>query len=306
MKTRILKTTSLVMGFCALMLLGSLQSHAQTVIYDQSFNAAYPNWPTGWSSSSNKGWVMDTSVANESYVWNNTNGYSFASGGAMVDIANPDNGDTGTYTLTSIGISTLGYDSITATFGARLTKHFADSGSVIKSFEWSSYTGGTWGSWNAIPFTQVNNNSNWYVINDSVPMALPTAAAGQDSIKFLWVAFIHSNTSSGSPSGTFRFDDFIVAGDTTETTGINIVNTVSPVSLYPNPASNFVIINNPSGNNYMVRLTDVTGKILKTVYISNNQNKIDVSDFAPGFYMAQLISSDTNEQAQVIKLVVIR
>jgi hypothetical protein len=308
MKTKIYKNTLiLITAFCALMLLCTQQSRAQaTVIYDQSFNAAYPNWPSGWSSSSNKGWMMDTSTANASYVPTaGEYGYPGASGGAMVDIANPDNGDTGTYTVTSTGISTIGFDTITAIFGARQTSHFTDSGSVIKYFEWTSYSDGSWNTtWDTIPFTRSPADSYWHLCNDSAPITLPSGAAGQDSIKFRWEAFIHSNTRSKAASGTFRFDDFIVAGDIS--TGINNVNTVSPVSLYPNPASNFATINNIAGKNYTVRLTDVTGKTIKTVYISNSENRIDTSDMTPGFYMAQLISSDTNVQTQVIKLVIIR
>ncbi len=304
MKTKIYKNTSiLVTAFCLLLLLCSQQSQAQKVIYDQTFNAAYPNWPSGWSSSSPNGWVMDTNSTNQSYVWNSSSmsGYSWASGGAMVEISPPVDGDTATYTLTSTGISTIGFTNITATFGARITKHFQDSGSVIKYFEWTNYSGGAWNAiWTNIPFIQNDSNSNWYVINDSMLMALPAGAAGQDSIRFRWVTYI-----APTPSGTYRFDDFIVAGDSVAT-GIKTLNVSSLLSLFPNPASNFVEINNPAGKDYAVRLTDVTGKTLKTAYISNTENRINVSDIAPGFYMAQLISSDNDVEQQVIKLVIIR
>jgi len=301
MKTKIYKVALLVIAIGLLLFSDAQQSNAQVTIYTQTFNAAYPNWPAGWTSSSVNGWVMDTSASNQSYVWNDSAGYNFASGGAMVEISNPDNGDTGTYTLTSGPISTVGYDSITLFYGARLTSHFADSGSVIKSLSWTNNGGVTW---TPVTYTQVTNNSNWYAINDSTPIALSSGAANQDSIKFRWVAFIHSNTRKGAASGTYRIDDLLLSGDVS--TGINNVVKANAVNLFPNPASSVITINNTLGKAITIRIINVTGQVLKTVISSDTQNKINVSNLDPGVYFVQTNDTNNNTQLQVIKLAVVR
>ena len=194
------KSSCLVAIFFILILLHPQQSEAQLPIYVQTFNTAYPNWPAGWSTlPASGGWVMDTSTANAS------NGYPGASGGAMVEIANPISGDTATYVLTSAGMSTIGFTNITVIYGARNTTHFSDSGSTISSFQWSSDKI----NWNNISYIENANNSKWDLINSGVPMALPAAAAGQDSIWFRWIAYLVP-----TPSGTYRIDDLNINGDT--------------------------------------------------------------------------------------------
>jgi len=179
----------------------TITNPVQSVIYDQTFNAAYPSWPSGWSASPSKsGWVMDTSTANNSLAAGLTT-YTDASGGAMVEVSNPTTTNA-TDLLYSAPISTVGYTSISITYGVRNSSKFNSNGSSI-SLAWSS-DGATW---NNIPFTDANNDGNWYLINDGIRINLPAAAANQPSIQFQWTANLVITTS-----GTYRIDDFQVFG----------------------------------------------------------------------------------------------
>jgi len=178
----------------------------QSLIYDQNFNAAFPNWPTGWSASpSSGGWKMDTSSANNSATGAGEGTYAGASGGAMVELKNPTTGNGGSYTMTVTGvISTVGYTNISCIWGARNSSNFSTNGSAINNFAWSS-DGGT--TWNTINYIQNPGNSDWQQVDDGVNIPLPAAVAGVVNLSFQWTGTVVVTTS-----GDYRFDDFQVFG----------------------------------------------------------------------------------------------
>lgn len=171
----------------------------QSIIYNENFdetNFLSPGLPTGWSAAPVGGWITDSS--------NFSTGYPSASGGRNLDLDNSKL-PTGDYTLYSKQIATTGFKNITVTYGARFSKHFADSGSVIKSFAWSS-DGGV--NWQTIPFIENTNDSFWYIINQGLNLSLPATADNQPQIMFRWVAHVVA-----AASGSYRIDDFSIQGD---------------------------------------------------------------------------------------------
>ncbi len=81
------------------------------------------------------------------------------------------------------------------------------------------------------------------------------------------------------------------------TGGITSANTISgvnpdrDVTVYPNPVKNYVIVDNIAGFR-QIKLIDIQGKIVKTIYISSNQEKIDLNNIRSGMYTIQLIDEN--------------
>jgi hypothetical protein len=141
---------------------------AQTIIYNENFNADSTALPAGWTTTGNA-WHVETSNASTGYIG--------ASGLANVAVRNDS--ATGVYDLISKSISTVGYNNIGVIWGARLTTNFPTPGSAIQGLYWSSHNGVTW---NAVTYTENTNNSVWSLDNGSVPVVLPAGASNQPSL----------------------------------------------------------------------------------------------------------------------------
>lgn len=174
----------------------------QETLYTENFDETTivsPTLPDGWNAKPNSGWTNDSSASNIS------TGYAGASGMRNM-VVNNDSLTSEYDTLISASYSTLYKKNITVTYGARYSKHFSDNGSSIISFSYSTDNGN---SWIKIPYTENTNDSNWYIINAGLRMALPSDAGNVSSLKFRWIAH-----RVPTPSGSYRIDDFKVLGTT--------------------------------------------------------------------------------------------
>jgi hypothetical protein len=86
------------------------------------------------------------------------------------------------------------------------------------------------------------------------------------------------------------------------TLSINQNTTSTTTMLYPNPANDVVTITTAKAQS-MVKIVDVTGKLVYTTII-NNQGSIDTSAFANGVYLVQI--SNENQFPNVAKLLINR
>ncbi len=66
------------------------------------------------------------------------------------------------------------------------------------------------------------------------------------------------------------------------TTSVNELNKESELSFYPNPAKEVLHINNPDGDSKTVEIKDITGKTVKTVFVSENKQTINLSNLYKG------------------------
>lgn len=73
------------------------------------------------------------------------------------------------------------------------------------------------------------------------------------------------------------------------------------VSLYPNPASDQVSISNESGENILVTVFDITGKMVKSFASADLVIEMDVTDLEKGNYAVVLKSASTTKTIQLQK-----
>lgn len=82
------------------------------------------------------------------------------------------------------------------------------------------------------------------------------------------------------------------------TTGVNTENTGNLLNIYPNPASDYIIIN--TADVTFVEIYDITGKnILSTV--TTTDNKVDISHLSKGTYLVYLHTEGKVTTSKLVK-----
>ena len=108
-----------------------------------------------------------------------------------------------------------------------------------------------------------------------------------------------SSSSAGSVSaGVQQAYEVSVATQVSET-NLNI-----EASVYPNPTTDFLILNVPEiEENYTYQVTDINGKQLNTGLINNTQTNLDFSSYVIGTYFIKLAGQANSniKTFQVIK-----
>lgn len=101
----------------------------------------------------------------------------------------------------------------------------------------------------------------------------------------------------GSASTDFYLDDLKITWTGTNTLNSETFNT-NKISLYPNPAQNFVVLNNKPDSIENIDIYSITGHLVKSVDLKSNNDKIDIKDLAPGLYF---LKTDESKPLKFIK-----
>jgi hypothetical protein len=102
-----------------------------------------------------------------------------------------------------------------------------------------------------------------------------------------------NNTYESTRSGLGSDGQFAVA-DTSVTLGIPAPVAAEGISVYPNPAVDFVTVSNNSNAVCTYELYDATGKMLSSVSNADVVNKFDLASYSNGFYFIRIIKTDSN------------
>jgi hypothetical protein len=83
------------------------------------------------------------------------------------------------------------------------------------------------------------------------------------------------------------------------TSGINDISSY-PVSIFPNPATNELTINNLDKNS-LIAIYDLTGRLLVKKTAESSIEKMDISSLANGIYSLKITDSRTNKSFLFLK-----
>ena len=78
------------------------------------------------------------------------------------------------------------------------------------------------------------------------------------------------------------------------------VNNQERISVYPNPVSDYLFIQ-LKNHTTQFTISDITGKTISHHIISENSNKIDVSNLSPGVYLLQIIGKTETSSVKFVK-----
>jgi len=82
---------------------------------------------------------------------------------------------------------------------------------------------------------------------------------------------------------------------------VNVIEDISDVSAYPNPAKDNVILLIPNGEASVVDIFDISGRKVKTLSVNGIENSLYVGDLSSGLYILNIIQSkgSTNVKLQI-------
>ena len=90
------------------------------------------------------------------------------------------------------------------------------------------------------------------------------------------------------------FDNFVMRASSTDTLlGTDeVVSRANAFSVYPNPANDFVKVSSYDYSINKVEMTDINGRVVKTISNNSNEIQIDFSDLSQGVYVMRITSSE--------------
>ncbi len=112
------------------------------------------------------------------------------------------------------------------------------------------------------------------------------------------VYFENTSTSFMTPADGWTPSTACSPGDTvtliSENSGVLPVEeqNFSNITIYPNPSNGFINISNLKETS-RVRITNITGQIVKDVMVGVNDNRIDIQELSQGFYFVELEGKKT-------------
>ncbi len=215
-------------------------------------------------------------------------------------ITRPLDFSDGSFIHDTLGIATWQYESYTDDGGTGVTEADKASSNAINSFDnltwkWSSlWRGDGWktvssavdlydmgpstyaGAGNSLFFKYVNNGVTMYVSSMRLATLGNTHTISQDTINTVISEILKD--AIGAP------------------TKINKLHTAN-ISIYPNPATNYIQLNNQ--NKAQIRISDICGRTLISKTVQPNAY-INISELNPGIYNISIVSNNKSFSQKIV------
>ncbi len=129
---------------------------------------------------------------------------------------------------------------------------------------------------------------NWYNFNIDL-----RAYQGQD----IYVAILHTNSSN---QFMVNLDNIILFREYNATWGVEEGNAAAVCAVYPNPASEMLMVENDATVNHF-ELYTVTGAMIMSKPVDEKKFNVDVRDLPAGTYLLKLTSEDMVQSMRFVK-----
>jgi uncharacterized protein (DUF2249 family) len=110
---------------------------------------------------------------------------------------------------------------------------------------------------------------------------------------------LSSGVQTLTSSNPFYFDRFWAKYSTT-TLGLGENIITKGYNIYPNPTNGELFVSHPLNSEFNITITDITGKVLKTTTLQNNES-VDVASYPQGMYFIQVGSENERNTYKFIK-----
>lgn len=125
------------------------------------------------------------------------------------------------------------------------------------------------------------------------------------------ITYLFSRTTTSSYSGGNYISDGVAQPNqdligwtvniTTATLDTNSNILENGLKVYPNPTTGFVDFDLLDVNSAKIQVSDLTGKLLKSVNIEKNNNKINISNLSKGVYLLKIETEKGSFTKKIIK-----
>lgn len=146
----------------------------------------------------------------------------------------------------------------------------------------------TW--YNARIVISESEASTKYYINDN--LIFTSTGLAVDNTPLLEFAFIHDNYM-----GYALLDNLSIG----ESTASVKDNAIASFTVYPNPANDVINVSNAVNAIEKVVITDMNGRVVKSVVLGVNEAQINISDLSKGVYFLQATSNGASVTEKIVK-----
>lgn len=267
-------------------------------IFSNVYNATYSYWESGWAYSN----LVDSITAGSDNLY----GCRAGSGHESTTFAIGQNnakiilkGSAAGKVVGGFYVTNSTYAALSMQFGDMFAKKFGgESGNEADWFKLTikAYYNGNLGT-DSVDFYLADytpkDSANDYIVKDWRWVDL-SSLGNVDSLIF---------TLSSSDVGMFGMNTpafFCVDNFTTLDSPLNALSTISnSMSAYPNPANDIVNVNAPLGA--VLKVFDVSGKLLSNTIAVEQNTQISIDDLADGVYHLQMEMLDNTEVINLVK-----
>lgn len=150
------------------------------------------------------------------------------------------------------------------------------------------------GSWTDVPDSEFQTANDW-TTGVLIDLPIPEACNDQSIVKLRWIMTSNTATDGNDVgvAGISKIDDIYITGDFID--GEEELWTESSISLYPNPANNWTIIE--TNTESTITICDLQGKLVYTNK-TKGVTKIDLSDYNSGLYIVSIVDEKNSPRSQ--------
>lgn len=185
------------------------------------------------------------------------------------------------------------------------TLNAADKATLTLSYKWDTITS-TWmnssrqtNTYNAQNFNTTSLNETWNIGTSTWKNSYRytyTPTVNNEIASSLTEIWVTASSTWRNSSRNFNWWGCVFS------TGIDDrENNTDLLSVFPNPASNILTIDNKQYTFGNVTIVDLTGKSIRSIPLHEGQNQIDVNDIAPSTYFIHFIGTNGHVVKKFVK-----
>jgi len=125
-----------------------------------------------------------------------------------------------------------------------------------------------------------------YTTNDDIGRFGDWWEATENGATSAWYRYLSYNNANVGRNFDDKRDGLSVRCIRDSTTQINEINYQEEMKIYPNPATNNIIIESPY--QATIEISNIQGHLLKSIAANENHTSIDISDIAKGMYFVKV------------------
>lgn len=160
-----------------------------------------------------------------------------------------------------------------------------ETSTTIPDLTWTPNT------WMNVRIEMTSTNVSYFI--DDV-MVHQGATAGTMLNNIEQVRFTHDNYSA---EGFAIIDNFRTNNEMASVKD----NALTSLSVYPNPANDVINVSNATNAIEKVVITDMNGRVVKSVVLGVNEAQINISDLSKGVYFLQATSNGASVTEKIVK-----
>ncbi len=170
--------------------------------------------------------------------------------------------------------------------------NFATGGLILPANQWMDIQ---------VIFNQTTGRVSWISEAAQVDGYYDGAATGFNIVE---VDIVSVGGTGNTVSSTFKVDNISMGAVATEEDELSVKNVAvetALVKVYPNPANDVINVSNAVNAIEKVVITDMNGRVVKSVVLGVNEAQINISDLSKGVYFLQATSNGASVTEKIVK-----